>query len=575
MMRPSRRVIVLTTIATACGALVVAVALVGIGRPRDSISELDHRVAPASAALSLAVREFTSSQQQFLTALQSPPEARGALISQSQDASSRSVGAWDEYLRRAFDTPGELRLQKVYVAQTATGQAAGATAFALVDSPDRAAFEAAVANEQMIASQTRTTIEQINQRYYESRITKLLHSADSSLDATRLWILGAFALVLILGLLNAVVLLRGAYRDEARLAANEEERRRELHRSDLESQLQRGLEMEPTEEATYAIVGESLDLVRPDHPVELLIADGSRSHFRQVLSVDTGRDRPGCPVTSPGDCPAASTGQAHLFPSSTRLDACPFLRSRDEPPQSAACIPISIAGTNTGMIHTTGPDDQLPDPGELSELELVARKAGDRIGFLRVLSRTETQARVDLLTGLFNRRSLEDQADEVLNRSDPFVVAFADLDHFKELNDTHGHGAGDRALRLFGRVLRDSVRPADIPARYGGEEFIVLLPDCALSDAYIVADRVRSRLALALSVASVPEFTVSIGLAAWEPPELFTETVDRADAALLEAKTAGRNRVLSSPQSTPPSPSNAVVETPATNGAATSDGVLP
>ncbi len=314
--------------------------------------------------------------------------------------------------------------------------------------------------------------------------------------------------------------------------------------------------MEPTEESTYAIIGEALELVRPGHPVELLVAESTRAHFRQVLSTDPDGQGPGCPVPSPSECPAASTGQTRAFPSSIRLDACPFLRSRDEPAQSATCIPVSIAGTNTGMIHTTGPDGDLSNSDEVIELELVARKAGDRIGYLRVLARTETQARVDVLTGLFNRRSLEQQSREVLDRGDPLVVAFADLDHFKELNDQHGHELGDRALRLFGRVLRDSVRPADIPARYGGEEFVVLLPDCSLSDARIVADRVRSRLAGALRAATVPAFTVSVGLAAWEPPEPLADTIARADGALLEAKEAGRDRVLSAAWTEEPAAEN-------------------
>ena len=203
--------------------------------------------------------------------------------------------------------------------------------------------------------------------------------------------------------------------------------------------------------------------MRPDEPVEVLIADSTQAHFRQVLSTDAS-GLPACPVTSPNDCPAASSGQTRVFPSSARLDACPFLRSREGEASSAACIPISIAGTNTGNDPHTGPDQDAPDAAIVSELELVARKSGDRIGFLRVLARTETQARVDGLTGLSNRRSLEQRAVDVIKRGDEFVVAFADLDHFKNLNDEFGHEAGDRALRLFGRVLRDSVRPADYPA---------------------------------------------------------------------------------------------------------------
>ena len=123
-------------------------------------------------------------------------------------------------------------------------------------------------------------------------------------------------------------------------------------------------------------------------------------------------------------------------------------------------------------------------------------------------------------------------------------MAYGDLDHFKLLNDIHGHDTGDRALRLFARVLRDSVRPNDIAARYGGEEFVVVLPDCTITDAYTVIDRVRARLTDTQRGGIVPSFTVSFGLALAQPDLAFGETVELADAALLRAKSEGRDRVV-------------------------------
>ena len=107
----------------------------------------------------------------------------------------------------------------------------------------------------------------------------------------------------------------------------------------------------------------------------------------------------------------------------------------------------------------------------------------------------------------------------------------------------HGHDTGDRALRLFARVLRDSVRPNDIPARYGGEEFVTVLPDCSIENAVIVIERFRSRLSDALTGGTVPRFTVSFGLAASERGRTFAEIVDAADHALLRAKQDGRDRI--------------------------------
>ena len=114
---------------------------------------------------------------------------------------------------------------------------------------------------------------------------------------------------------------------------------------------------------------------------------------------------------------------------------------------------------------------------------------------LRAFAKTEKQAKTDPLTGLLNRRSLEAAAQGLIDNNETYLAAYADLDHFKILNDVHGHDAGDRALKLFARVYRDNVRPSDIPARYGGEEFVVVLPNCELGDAMLVMDRVRDRLA--------------------------------------------------------------------------------
>ena len=112
------------------------------------------------------------------------------------------------------------------------------------------------------------------------------------------------------------------------------------------------------------------------------------------------------------------------------------------------------------------------------------------------------------------------------------------------MNDTHGHEAGDQALRLFSRVLRDSIRPNDIAGRYGGEEFVIVLPDSNTDTGLGVLGRVRENLALALTAGRVAPFTVSFGLASSIDADTFDEVVAVADAALLSAKADGRNRVV-------------------------------
>jgi diguanylate cyclase (GGDEF)-like protein len=233
-----------------------------------------------------------------------------------------------------------------------------------------------------------------------------------------------------------------------------------------------------------------------------------------------------------------------VFPTSRALDACPNLQSRASGDCSAACVAISIAGKTVGVVHATGPDNQPPNESDVHYLESTTRQASERVGLLRAFEKSETQARCDPLTGLWNRRSLENRVNDLEREGSPYALAYGDLDHFKVLNDTHGHEAGDQALRLFSRVLRDAIRPNDVAARYGGEEFVIVLPDCGTDTATAVLERVRERLALALTTGRVPAFTVSFGLAASGDADSFDEVVAVADHALLAAKAAGRNRVI-------------------------------
>jgi diguanylate cyclase (GGDEF)-like protein len=312
------------------------------------------------------------------------------------------------------------------------------------------------------------------------------------------------------------------------------------------SSLQDGLEMARTETVVYGVVQRALHYSVAGLQVELLVADSSRAHFHQVLHTGAGEDeeRSGCSVVSPVECPAVVRSETIVFPTSTAIDACPYLQDRPSGPCSAACVPVSIAGETVGVFHATGVEHHPPDDTEIGYLEATTRRAGERVTVLRAFERSETQASTDPLTGLLNRRSLENQVRDLRQDGTALAVAYGDLDHFKVLNDTHGHEAGDQALRLFSQVVRDSIRPNDIAARYGGEEFVIVLPDCDTTAATIVLERVREHLVLALRTGRVPAFTVSFGLASSTAAETFDDTVAQADHALLAAKTAGRNRVV-------------------------------
>ncbi|MEH3055052.1 MAG: diguanylate cyclase [Patulibacter minatonensis] len=172
-------------------------------------------------------------------------------------------------------------------------------------------------------------------------------------------------------------------------------------------------------------------------------------------------------------------------------------------------------------------------------LELLAAEAAIAIERAELITQLDSIARTDPLTGAQNRRALTERLADDLDRTrqthDPLCVVIADLDHFKQFNDTYGHVQGDRLLKEAVASWGAEVRPTDTIARYGGEEFAFVLPGCGLEAAAKLADRLRLR---------VPSNqTCSLGVAAWQPGESVEELIGRADSALYRAKNGGRNRV--------------------------------
>ena len=163
----------------------------------------------------------------------------------------------------------------------------------------------------------------------------------------------------------------------------------------------------------------------------------------------------------------------------------------------------------------------------------------------------EHLAKTDALTGLPNRRSFMDIAERELSRArrhaDPLAIMMLDLDHFKAINDTHGHRVGDSVIQAFGALCQQALRTFDTVGRVGGEEFAILLPDASLEHALAVAERLRQ----SVERARIPQerglplqFTVSIGVAAASDSTPNIDTLlHQADTELYEAKRAGRNRV--------------------------------
>jgi diguanylate cyclase (GGDEF)-like protein len=211
----------------------------------------------------------------------------------------------------------------------------------------------------------------------------------------------------------------------------------------------------------------------------------------------------------------------------------------------------------------------VADPMELSPFQSLLFAVGVlapallTFGFLLMVSERlrgelARQAALDYLTGTYNRRTLAQLAERDIasarRRGGSFSVLLLDVDHFKRVNDTLGHAAGDEALQRLVAILREHMRGEDSLGRMGGEEFLVLLPQADLAQATAAAERLRSAVEAACFDlgAGAWRMTVSIGAATLAEGEQFNSLLQRADQAMYAAKHAGRNRVVVSDPAAPP-----------------------
>jgi diguanylate cyclase (GGDEF)-like protein len=247
-----------------------------------------------------------------------------------------------------------------------------------------------------------------------------------------------------------------------------------------------------------------------------------------------------------------------IMPAIDGLEVCRRIRQAAVEPYVYVIL-LTAQGEQLEIIEgfEAGADDYITKPFEIQELRARVRTGARIVALQQELvaarERLRVEATHDSLTGLLNRAAFVEAFDKEVSRArrhqTPLAVIMADLDHFKAINDQHGHLAGDTVLREAARRLRSSLRTSDVIGRYGGEEFIVAAPQCGLADAEILAERFRASICtpeIDLSDRLI-RVTMSVGVAATADMQHAAHLIKAADQALYRAKNAGRDRVELSP----------------------------
>jgi two-component system, cell cycle response regulator len=293
-------------------------------------------------------------------------------------------------------------------------------------------------------------------------------------------------------------------------------------------------------------------LIADDDPISRRLLEATLARLgHEVLAVPDGLEALSSLLAADGPRMAILDW---MMPGLDGLAVCRAVRHRTSP--YAWLILLTSRDRHEDMLAglEAGADDFLTKP--LSVVELQARlRSGARVldsqeSLLAAQEALRLEAIRDHLTGLWNRRMILDQLGRELHRAAhekrSLAVVLVDLDHFKAVNDTHGHAAGDTVLREAAARMRVALRDYDFIGRYGGEEFLILLPGCDGESARLVAERVRMRVAsspIGFGASNV-SITVSLGVA-WTGTsrEAAASLIDAADAALYRAKALGRDRV--------------------------------
>jgi diguanylate cyclase (GGDEF)-like protein len=305
-----------------------------------------------------------------------------------------------------------------------------------------------------------------------------------------------------------------------------------------------------TEEAVTRIL-EQLDQVVPYDSASVQLLDGNELEIIGGRGWDNQSDIMGMRFTVPGDNPNSvvlEKGKPYILP-----EAWKVYKKFNEPPhnhiRSWLGVPLIIQNKIIGLLAIDSAEANHFTEDDASLASTFANQVAVVLENARIFKETQDQAITDSLTGIYNRRGLFQLGEFEFTRARridrPFCAMILDIDRFKRVNDHYGHATGDQALRGLADRCRNSSRAVDLVSRYGGEEFVILLPETPIDSAKLVAERLRvSIMENPITTDSGPlRITISIGIAEANNADTLKTLIERADAALYEAKHEGRNCV--------------------------------
>jgi diguanylate cyclase (GGDEF)-like protein len=373
--------------------------------------------------------------------------------------------------------------------------------------------------------------------------------------------LGASSLTM---LTLAFATVRGARRRQRRAEARTAEANAELRarvddlvrhgrESAILAQLAESLQLCLTPAEAHAALGQILPVLVGVPGSAGMLAMMRASHNRVEQVAGWGAAGHDALAFAPEDCCALRSGRPYAVRDGDARPRCAHAALDRAAHEAYVCLPLSAHGETLGVLHVLWPRAAHGAADPLALLKTACETIAVALANLALRDRLKQQSIRDALTGTFNRRYLEESLDREVARArrhrEPLAVLMLDVDHFKRVNDDHGHEAGDDVLRAVAEALTRGVRDEDVVCRYGGEEFAVLLPgippDAARMRAEALLEAVRA-LRVSHRGQRLAPVTASIGVALYSPArgEDGPELVRRADAALYAAKRAGRDRVL-------------------------------